>query len=207
MTIDRWGARLELGGHWSLARELSQSRATALKPHSSLAPQLEVWSRQWVRGKLLRQPPRRQLVSAARPLTSADKRCCCMVDVRALVPATPMRVVDLTPDSSGLQLVVQVLGCDVIVERVRFDGSSVRVGDVTVGDSSGLVKLLALNEQLDSLLVGQTVRLCNARVALHRGQMRLEVDATGAIVHLENVRLDSINTSENVSDVSYVRIG
>lgn len=130
-----------------------------------------------------------------------------MVDVRALVPATPMRVVDLTPDSSGLQLVVQVLGCDVIVERVRFDGSSVRVGDVTVGDSSGLVKLLALNEQLDSLLVGQTVRLCNARVALHRGQMRLEVDATGAIVHLENVRLDSINTSENVSDVSYVRIG
>lgn len=136
--------------------------------------------------------------------------------------ATYCTVSDLTPDSSGHNLVVLVHSVEVVVERKSsYEASqartidrsrSLRIAEVVAGDASGTVVLSLRNEQIDLATPNKALVIRNGRVDMFRGFMRLRVDKWGKIaVHPDGIEStppapESVLLSNNVSLCRYAFI-
>ena len=89
-----------------------------------------------------------------------------------------------------------------IQEKLRYDQTKQRQAEVLVGDQYGVVNMKGRDEQLDIIKEGAviTVRNCHAKVV--KEHIRLEVDKWGK-VEKSDVKIDSVNTEKNLSDVEY----
>lgn len=90
----------------------------------------------------------------------------------------------LQPPRDGFNLCVLVGKVDVVVDKLRVDGSRVHVAEVQVGDNTGSISLRARDEQIDMLMQvskdGGAVVLRNCTVELHqRKYLRLAVSKWG----------------------------
>lgn len=90
----------------------------------------------------------------------------------------------LQPPRDGFNLCVLVGKVDVVVDKLRVDGSRVHVAEVQVGDHTGSISLRARDEQIDMLMQVSkdkgAVVLRNCTVELHqRKYLRLTVSKWG----------------------------
>jgi len=111
----------------------------------------------------------------------------------------------IEPENTGLNLKVKVLSIEKVIDEKLSDGSRWARGLAVIGDTSACAVFIAINEQIETLEVGKTYNLLNAKVVMHKGWMRLEVDEWGAI----NLTHDDVNPNlkKNVSNIEYELVG
>ncbi|MFX1483111.1 MAG: hypothetical protein ACFFCP_07965 [Promethearchaeota archaeon] len=80
----------------------------------------------------------------------------------------------------------------------RRDGSSHRVCDVTVGDSTGIVQVPLWDETIDSVEEGATYNLTNGYTGLFRGNLRLNVGRYGKLEKAEDA-IEEVNMDVDMS--------
>jgi replication factor A1 len=80
----------------------------------------------------------------------------------------------------------------------RKDGSSHRVCDITVGDSSGTVQVPLWDETIDSIEEDVTYNLTNGYTGLFRGNLRLNVGRYGKLEQAED-DIDEVNMTVDMS--------
>ncbi|OLS31468.1 MAG: hypothetical protein ThorAB25_02970 [Candidatus Thorarchaeota archaeon AB_25] len=80
----------------------------------------------------------------------------------------------------------------------RKDGSSHRVCDITVGDSSGTVQVPLWDETIDSIEEDVTYNLTNGYTGLFRGNLRLNVGRYGKLDQAEE-DIEEVNMTVDMS--------
>ena len=80
----------------------------------------------------------------------------------------------------------------------RKDGSSHRVCDITVGDSSGTVQVPLWDDTIDAVEEGSTYNLTNGYTGLFRGNLRLNVGRYGKLDAAED-GIEEINMDVDMS--------
>ncbi len=80
----------------------------------------------------------------------------------------------------------------------RNDGSSHRVCDVTVGDSSGIVQVPLWDETIDAIEEGSTYNLTNGYTGLFHGNLRLNVGKYGKLEVSDNA-IEEVNMEVDMS--------
>ena len=99
---------------------------------------------------------------------------------------------------------LRVQSVRVIRERRRYDGGNLnRVAECIVGDPYGCVKMMAFDEQLDIIKEGEIITLRNAHANVVKEHLRLEVDRWAKVEKCTTVKVPSILTSNNASDIEY----
>ena len=85
----------------------------------------------------------------------------------------------------------------------RNDGSSHRVCDITVGDSSGTVQVPLWDEAIDEVEEDNTYNLTNGYTGLFRGNLRLNVGRYGKLTAAE----EAISSpSKNPANFSFLKL-
>ncbi|MFW9909828.1 MAG: hypothetical protein ACFFEF_14770 [Candidatus Thorarchaeota archaeon] len=86
----------------------------------------------------------------------------------------------------------------------RSDGTSHRVCDVTVGDTSGIVQVPLWDEAIDNITEGASYNLTNGYTGLFRGNLRLNVGKYGKLEQaddaIEDVNMDVDMSAEEHED-------
>ena len=143
-------------------------------------------------------------------------------------PASYCTVQDLTPGSTGHNIVLRVHAVEVVVERKSSVGGGgrgveggeygarragggrvLRIAEVVAGDATGAVVLSLRDEQIAMAVPGEALVLRNARVDMFRGFMRLRVDKWGKITaHPDGIASKppaptEVNLVKNVSLAQY----
>ena len=80
----------------------------------------------------------------------------------------------------------------------RRDGSSHRVCDITVGDSSGIVQVPLWDDTIDAVEEGSTYNLTNGYTGLFRGNLRLNVGRYGKLEAAEEA-IEEVNMEVDMS--------
>jgi len=80
----------------------------------------------------------------------------------------------------------------------RRDGSSHRVCDITVGDSSGIVQVPLWDDTIDAVEEGSTYNLTNGYTGLFRGNLRLNVGRYGKLEAAEE-GIEEVNMEVDMS--------
>jgi len=119
-----------------------------------------------------------------------------------LRPAIFTTVEQLKPSSSGHNLILKVVSCNVVVDKSRPDGTKLRIAEAVVGDSTGTIILTARNSQIDVVVPGKTIVVRNAKIEMFKGFMRLSVDKWGNIRPSDAADFE-VNMNNNMSLVEY----
>lgn len=87
----------------------------------------------------------------------------------------------------------------------RYDGSEIRQAECVVGDEQGVLDMLAINDQIDKVKVGETITVRNglAKVLKETGRIKLIVDKWGKVETAQGVSVGNINFTNNISAVEY----
>ena len=80
----------------------------------------------------------------------------------------------------------------------RNDGTTHRVCDITVGDTSGTVQVPLWDEAIDSIEEGATYNLTNGYTGLFRGNLRLNVGRYGKLEKSEEA-IEEVNMTVDMS--------
>ena len=115
-----------------------------------------------------------------------------------------MNIADLQPRSREVNVKVKVVNINEEREVIsRRDGSTNRVTEALVGDSTGCVYLTLWNEDIDNIKVNSSIEIKNGYCNLFRGNLRLN---TGRYGSYEEIEEDiEANTENNLSDKEYPR--
>jgi len=84
----------------------------------------------------------------------------------------------------------------------RKDGSSHRVCDITVGDSSGIVQVPLWDETIDEVEENTTYNLTNGYTGLFRGNLRLNVGRYGKLIAAED-DIEEVNMDVDMSEAEH----
>jgi replication factor A1 len=77
-----------------------------------------------------------------------------------------------------------------------------QVAECIVGDEFGCVKLMAFDEQLNTIKEGATITIRNANANVVKEHLRIEIDRW-AKVETSKITVGSVKTSRNLSDIEY----
>ena len=90
-------------------------------------------------------------------------------------------------------------------EKKKFDETVIREAECIIADETACAKLIARNEQIDSIQEGMTVTLLNAHAkVIQGGFIRIEVDKWAKINKAETeIEQDSLKLDNDMSAVSY----
>jgi len=80
----------------------------------------------------------------------------------------------------------------------RSDGTSHRVCDITVGDTSGTVQVPLWDEAIDNITEGASYNLTNGYTGLFRGNLRLNVGRYGKLEQAEEA-IEEVNMDVDMS--------
>eukprot|EP01115_Flamella_aegyptia_P007100 TRINITY_DN2958_c0_g1_i1.p1 TRINITY_DN2958_c0_g1~~TRINITY_DN2958_c0_g1_i1.p1 ORF type:complete len:132 (+),score=25.57 TRINITY_DN2958_c0_g1_i1:188-583(+) len=109
----------------------------------------------------------------------------------------------LEPGTKGHNLKLKVLNCDIVVEKKRVNGSTVRIAEGLVGDETGCIIVTAKNDQIDVVQPGSSIIIRNCKIDMFRNHMRIVVDKWGLIEESnENYNME-VNIENNLSEVEY----
>ena len=100
---------------------------------------------------------------------------------------------------------VQVHKAEVTKQIRRYDGSLIRQAECVVGDEQGVIDMLAINDQIDKVKIGEVITVRNglAKVLKETGHIKLIVDKWGKVETAQGVNIGNINLSNNISAVEY----
>jgi replication factor A1 len=77
-----------------------------------------------------------------------------------------------------------------------------QVAECIVGDEFGCVKLMAFDDQLNTIKEGATITIRNANANVVKEHLRIEIDRW-AKVETSKITVRSVKTSRNLSDIEY----
>jgi replication factor A1 len=77
-----------------------------------------------------------------------------------------------------------------------------QVAECIVGDEFGCVKLMAFDDQLNTIKEGATITIRNANANVVKEHLRIEIDRW-AKVETSKITIRSVKTSRNLSDIEY----
>ena len=108
-------------------------------------------------------------------------------------------VAELKPRMKNITITFKVvsIGEEREIES-RSDGSSHRVCDITVGDSSGIVQVPLWDDAIDTVQEGASYNLTNGYTGLFRGNLRLNVGRYGKLEEAEEA-IEEVNESVDMS--------
>jgi replication factor A1 len=108
-------------------------------------------------------------------------------------------VAELTPRMKNVTISFKVISMGEEREiESRNDGSSHRVCDITVGDSSGTVQVPLWDEAIDNITEGTSYNLTNGYTGLFRGNLRLNVGRYGKLEQSEDA-IEEVNMDVDMS--------
>ena len=88
------------------------------------------------------------------------------------------------------------------MEKKRYDGTLIRNATAVVGDQTGCVNLVVRDDQLNFVKPGAVVTVRNAHANVYKEHIRIEIDKW-AKIEPSTEKVDSVNTSNNLSAVEY----
>ena len=97
---------------------------------------------------------------------------------------------DLLPTSNSVNVYARVLNVLVIAQRTYKDGTTVKVGEILVGDNTAKIIISARGEEQVHMLntIDSIVRIENAKIEMFEGKyMRLTVDKWGSMTRCVNI--------------------
>jgi ssDNA-binding replication factor A large subunit len=101
-------------------------------------------------------------------------------------------------------MVLRVVSVHITKERKRYDGTLVRQADVVVGDSNGVVDMVARNDQIDMIKKDQVILVRNCHANVVNEHIRLEVDRWGKIESSSSDKVTDVpEVGNNLSAVAY----
>ncbi|KAL7213663.1 hypothetical protein ACSBR2_016233 [Camellia fascicularis] len=133
------------------------------------------------------------------------------------------KVDQLCPGTSGHNLIVKVVSSNMVLQKGRPDGPQVRqmrIAECLVEDETGTIVFTARNDQVKFLLSlvectfvlpfyavdmmkpDATIILCNAKIDMFKGSMRLAVDKWGRVEVTEPASF-IVKEDNNLSLVEY----
>lgn len=105
---------------------------------------------------------------------------------------------------SRVNMHLRVASVKLIRERKRYDGGNMnRVAECIVGDQHGCVKLMAFDEQLDTVKEGQIITIRNAHANVVKEHLRLEVDRWAKVEPSKEHVSREVNLAKNASEIEY----
>eukprot|EP00249_Psilotum_nudum_P009783 c22150_g1_i1 orf=369-797(+) len=116
-----------------------------------------------------------------------------------------IKVEQLSPGSSGHNLIVKVVTAKSVVQKTRPNLSyarPVRMAECVVGDETGCIVFTARNDQVEIMTPGAIVILRNAHIDMFKGCMRLAVDKWGRVQLAEAADI-TVKEDNNLSLVEY----
>jgi replication factor A1 len=114
-----------------------------------------------------------------------------------------LEVKDLQPYSKQVNTTVKVTSKGEEREVVsRSDGSSHRVTEFLIGDSTGSIYLTMWDDNIDKLEEGKNITIKNGYVSLFKGSMRLNIGRYGSFEDSEEGPAE-VNTDNNMSDKQF----
>jgi replication factor A1 len=72
-------------------------------------------------------------------------------------------------------------------------GNNASVAKALIADGTGTIKLCLWNEQIDSVSVGDTIQIENARASTFRGERQLSVGKKGILNNVEAFRSQRVS--------------
>ncbi len=113
-----------------------------------------------------------------------------------------MNVGNLKPRDRNVDLVFKVVSKGEVREVTsRTDGSTHKVSDVLVGDSTGTVILTLWDDKIDAVEEGKTYKLENGYTSLFKNSLRLNVGRYGKLE--ENDSDIEVDTGNNMSEKEF----
>ena len=85
----------------------------------------------------------------------------------------------------------------------RVDQTTHRVGEVLIGDETGVIYLTLWDNALDEIQEGQTLSIKNGFVNLFRGSMRLNLGRYGSYEVVEESPITEVNLDNNLSSQQF----
>jgi replication factor A1 len=108
-------------------------------------------------------------------------------------------VAELKPRMKNVTISFKVISIGETREiESRRDGSSHRVCDITVGDSSGIVQVPLWDDTIEAVEEGSTYNLTNGYTGLFRGNLRLNVGRYGKLEAAEEA-IEEVNMEVDMS--------
>jgi len=117
-----------------------------------------------------------------------------------------VKIESLRPDTDSLNLKVKVIDANLVVNRPAGKTAGAiasRVAECTVGDETGVIVLIAKNEQVDRAQPGKDLVLKNARVDMFKASMRLAVGQQGSITESSEEFSFKANADHNLSLIEF----
>jgi replication factor A1 len=87
---------------------------------------------------------------------------------------------DVRSGMNHINLEAKILAAEPRHVVLRY-GNYTNTAMVLLGDETGTIKLCLWNEEIDSVSVGDTVRIVNARASMFSGELQLTLGARGAL--------------------------
>lgn len=108
-------------------------------------------------------------------------------------------IADLQPNRRGLVIDFKVLKTEAPrTVTNRSDGSSHRVADVLVGDSTGCVLLTLWDNDITRATVGSVLRMASGQTGFFQGRLRLSLGRGGSL-QPSTATISEVNTERNLS--------
>jgi replication factor A1 len=98
-----------------------------------------------------------------------------------------MKVSELRPGMSRVDIRVRVLDVSEPVEIVTREGRRLRLQKAEVGDATGRITLTLWQERIGSVDIGDVIQLTNAFVTSFRGEWQLNVGKYGKLEKIEDI--------------------
>jgi replication factor A1 len=99
--------------------------------------------------------------------------------------ATANSIKDLRTGMNHVNLKAKILEVTEPRYVVTRYGNTASVAKALIADETGTIKLCLWNEQIDSVSVGDTVQIENARASMFRGERQLSVGKNGTLNNVE----------------------
>jgi replication factor A1 len=99
--------------------------------------------------------------------------------------ATASSIKDLRTGMSHVNLKAKILEVTKPRYVVTRYGNNASVAKALIADETGTIKLCLWNEQIDSVSVGDTIQIENARASMFRGERQLSVGKKGTLNNVE----------------------
>ena len=107
--------------------------------------------------------------------------------------ATASSIKDLRTGMSHVNLKAKILEVTKPRYVVTRYGNNASVAKALIGDGTGTIKLCLWNEQIDSVSVGDTIQIENARASTFRGERQLSVGKKGILNNVEAFRSQRVS--------------
>ena len=112
------------------------------------------------------------------------------------------KIEELNPGSRSVDLLVKVVEINPPRDVSTKDGSTHKVAEALVADTTGCILLSLWDSDIEKVKVDQSISIKNGYVTLFRGNMRLNTGRYGTI-EATTEDVGQINTENNSSNRSY----